>query len=90
MPTSDEITDRLTQGEKRWNKIYRSLLLFFAVITTIGVIISVRQVFLTTSRVDQSTQEINRNMACIVSIFAQPNRQQITVDNINKCILVRK
>ena len=87
MPTNDNIFD---QKIRFYNRIYRGILLILVLGIMVLAAVGVRQIFIISHRIDQNTQQINRNMACIVSIFAQPNRQQITVDNINKCILVRE
>ena len=73
-----------------YNRLYRTTLMALATITTFGVIIGVRQVFVTTQRVDQSTLEIKRSMACVVSLFAQPNRTNLTIQDVQNCTLVRK
>lgn len=73
-----------------YNRLYRWALLLFVLVITVGVVIAVREVFIVGQRVDQSTDDIKGSMACIVSVFTQPNRQNLTIDDINRCTLVRK
>lgn len=82
--------DNFNDAIKFYDRLYKGAILFALIFIMIGVVVGVREVYLTIQRVDDSTQKIQQNIACIVSIFAQPNRQQVTVDNINKCILIRK
>lgn len=89
MPVNDipAVYDRRIQF---YNKLYRIFLMVLLLIVTSLVAVGVHQIFITTHRVDQSTQDVKKSMACVVSLFAQPNRASLTIKDINNCTLVRK
>ena len=82
--------NRLDRRAHLYSLLYRATLLILAIVSTVGVLVGVHEVFVVSNRVDLRTQEINQHINCELSLFTQPNRTTLTINDITNCTLVRK
>lgn len=88
MPVND--VDFLDKRTRQWNKIYRSALLMLATVTTVGVIIGVREVFVVGHKIDENVQNtqmiIQNNQASTLQARKDNITRQNDLKNYVKCI----
>lgn len=84
------MSSELYEKKNFYDKLYKWALIFLLTFMTSLVIIGVRQIFVVTKRIDQSTVETQKSLDCIAKFFTITDRTRLTVTDLDKCTLSRK
>lgn len=80
----------MKEQENLYDRLYKASLLFLVAFIAGGVIIGVRQVYKTTDRIDQRSEETQKSLGCIAKFFTATDRVNLTVENLELCTLRRQ